>query len=83
MEIKVKDQDLGECTVKIFGDIDKDSKYLIKSLCVLQLLCMNSAEDKDKHKQFIKLLKETANKADEIFNEKVDEVNISATESFD
>ena len=83
MNIKVRDEKLGECNVNIYVDIDKDSKYLIKSLCALQLLCMNSAEDKDKHREFVKLLKETANKADEIFNETVDEVNISATESFD
>jgi thiaminase len=83
MNIKVKDEKLGECNVNIYVDIDKDSKYLIKSLCALQLLCMNSAEDKDKHREFVELLKETANKADKIFGESADEVNISATESFD
>lgn len=81
--ITVKDEELGECVIKSYVDIDKDSQYLIKSLCALQIVLMNSAEDKDKHKELAKLLRETANKADKIFNEDFNEVNISATEYFD
>lgn len=83
MNIKIRDEDLGECSVDVYVDIDKDTKHLIKSLCILQILCLNSAENKEKHKEFVKLLKDTATKADQIFNERSDEVNVSATESFD
>lgn len=83
MTIKVRDEELGECEIKCFVDIDKDAKALIKSLCALQILCMNSAENKEKQKEFYKILKETADKADKLFNEELEEVNISATEYFD
>ena len=76
MNIKVKDNDLGTCTVDSVEDIDKDAQYLIKALCVLQIMVLNSKENPEKHKELVKVLKETTAKANAIFNEDFKDVNI-------
>jgi len=76
MNIKVRDEDLGSCCVESFDNIDKDAQYLIKALCVLQMMVLNSKEDPEKHKKLVKVLKETTAKANTIFNEDFKDVNI-------
>jgi hypothetical protein len=82
MKIRVKDDSLGECIVNSFVDIDKNSEYLIKSLSAFILLCMNSTEDPNKHKELAAILKEAADKANDLFSEDLKEVNINGTELF-
>ena len=82
MKIRVKEPSIGECLVTSFNDIDKDTQYLIKALSGLQIICMNANEDPDKHKELISILKEAAEKANKLFNEDINEVNINVTELF-
>jgi thiaminase len=83
MNIKVKDENLGECNVKSYVDLDKDLQYLIKSLSVLQILCLSVADNKEKHRELIKIFKEAAEKADKLFTSEISKVEINATEYFD
>lgn len=88
MKIKVRDEDLGTCTVDSVEDLDKDIQYLIKALCVLQIMVLNSKEDPAKHVKLVKVLKETTAKANQIFNEDfkdvdIKEVKYDATANFD
>jgi hypothetical protein len=69
MNIKVKDENLGECNVK--------------SLSVLQILCLSVADNKEKHRELIKIFKEAAEKADKLFTSEISKVEINATEYFD
>lgn len=82
MNIRVRDKDLGECNVKTYIDIGKDEEYLIKSLCILQMMCINSKEDPEKFNQFVGLIKELTTKADKLYNSSDDEVECNATEQF-
>ncbi|MCK9428990.1 MAG: hypothetical protein M0R17_03130 [Candidatus Omnitrophica bacterium] len=81
MDINVKEKTIGECHVKSYHNLDDETKYLLKALCGLQILTMNSKEDPEKHKEFIEILKETARKTDELFNVKKE--SVSATDFFD
>lgn len=82
MVIKVRDKDLGECDIKSYNNIGKDEEYLIKALCFLQLMCMNSEDDNEKFNSFIKILKEATKKAEELYNDIINEVKYDATEQF-
>ena len=80
MVIKVRDRNVGECNIKTYTDIGKDEEYLIKSLCMLQLLCINSKSEPEKFDQFINILKEATQKAENLYSDK--ESNFDATDQF-
>lgn len=83
MHIRVADKVLGECNIKINRDIGKREQYLIKSLCVLQIMCMNSEEEPEKFDEFIDILKETTLKAETLYcEEKMGADELSGTEDF-
>jgi thiaminase len=82
MNIKIKEDSLGECIVNSYVDVSKDSQYLIKAMSAIIILCMNAQEDPKKHEQLAVILKEASNKANELFNEDLKEVNFNATEFF-
>lgn len=83
MQIKVADKVLGECNIKINKDIGKREQYLIKSLCVLQIMCMNSNEEPEKFDEFIDIIKETILKAEKLYcEEKIGADELSGTEDF-
>jgi hypothetical protein len=83
MNIKVRDQNVGECNIKTYSTIGKDEEYLIKSLCMLQLLCINSKEDPEKFDRFIGILKEATQKAEDLYSEDIKESKFDATDQFD
>lgn len=84
MNIRVADNTLGECNVTINSDISKREQYLIKSLCVLQIMCMNSEEDPEKHKEFVKIVKDATEKIEDLYcNEKKEEGGLCGTEDFE
>jgi hypothetical protein len=82
MDIQVKEETLGECNITTYIDIDKDAQYLIKSLCILQILCMNSREDEKKSREFYEILKEATDKASKLFNQDKEDLDIDATAQF-
>jgi len=82
MDIKVIDNNIGECSIKVYKDIGKDEEYLIKSLCMLQLLCINSKEDPEKFDTLINILKEAAQKAEELYCNEPKEIRFNSTEQF-
>ena len=83
MNLKINEPKLGECNIISYQSINKDSQYLIKALSALILLCMNSEENPKKHEKLADILKETSIKANELFNEDIQEANFHATELFD
>ena len=82
MKLKIKEESLGECTVESYVDLDKDAQYLVKAMAAMIILCLNSSEDPEKHKQLADILKKASNEANQLFNEDMNEVNFNATEYF-
>lgn len=83
MHIRVSDKELGECNVEINSKIDKRAEYLIKSLCVMQIMCMNSDEQSDKFEDFIQIIKEATEKAQQLYcDEEINEQELNGTEDF-
>lgn len=60
MQIKVKDKEVGECTIESYRDLDDSEQYVIKALGMLQLLCMEENKDRNAYRQFIKTLVDVA-----------------------
>ena len=83
MNIKIKEPSIGEVLITSYNDIEKETQFLLKALSALLILVMNSQEDKSKSKEFYSMLKELIEKADILFDDKRNEVEINATESFD
>ena len=83
MNIKIKEESLGEVIVKSYDDIDKDSQCLVKGLSAIIILCLNQKEDPDKHNQLVAVLKKASKEANKIFNEDLNEAQFNATELFD
>lgn len=67
MRIRIADKDLGECIINTNKAIGKSEEYAIKSLCMLQLACMNKDQDPDKFDQLIAILREAVNKAEKVY----------------
>jgi hypothetical protein len=82
MNIRIKDDNLGECIINSYVNVDEDTQYLIKALSAFILLCMNSNENPKKHEKLAVILKEAANKANDIFSADAKEEVFDATESF-
>lgn len=83
MNIRVADRVLGECNIKINDEnIGKREQYLIKSLSILQIMCMNSQEDPEKFKEFTHILKDATKKIENLFDGNNDKEIISGTEDF-
>lgn len=73
MNIRVADKTLGECNITINDKIGKPEEYLIKALCVLQIMCMNAKEDPEKFKELLKIIDNTTKKVAELFPEDKEE----------
>lgn len=83
MRIRVADKELGECNIDVSSKISKRAEYLIKSLCVLQIMCMNSEEQPDKFDEFIHIIKEATDKAQLLYcDEELNEQGLNGTEDF-
>lgn len=81
MDIRVKTKDLGEVLVTTVDTPPKNAEYMIKSLAVLQLMCMNSKEDPEKFKELLRIIERTTKEIDELYDE--EQVNaISTNEQF-
>lgn len=82
MNIRVKDDNLGECIVNSHVNVDQDTQYLIKALSAFILLCLNHNENPKKHEKLAEVLKEAANKANDIFLEDTKEEEFNGTNFF-
>lgn len=67
MRIRIADKNIGECVITVNTDIGKSEEYAIKSLCMLQMACMNKNQDPDKFNEFIKILKDAIGKAEKLY----------------
>lgn len=83
MNIRVADRTLGECNIEVKTDIGKSEEYAIKSLCMLQLMCMNKQEHDERFTEFIKVLRDAINKADRIYSPGKEDAAIDPIEQFD
>jgi len=68
MKIRVADKSVGECVISTTGDIPKSVEYAVKSLCVIQLMCLGSDQNDPKFKDFLDILKDTTKKLDILYN---------------
>jgi hypothetical protein len=83
MHIRVADKNLGECNIDVNVPLGKKEEYVIKALCILQIMCMNSKEDKSKFGEFLNIIKEATEKADMLFGgTQQDESELDGTEDF-
>jgi hypothetical protein len=79
MNIKVSESTLGECQIRTFVDINKSQEYLIKALCAVQIMCINSKEDPEKFQELLHILVETTEKIEQLYNK---ELTVDPTEQF-
>jgi hypothetical protein len=70
MKIKITDKTLGECEITTFKEIGKSEEYMIKSLCMLQLMCMNKEDNPEKFTEFITRLKNASDQIHELYHDK-------------
>ena len=66
MKIRVSDKHIGEVTLDVYTNIGKCEEYTLKSLCMLQMMCMNNT-DSAKFTEFIKIIKEAVDKASDLY----------------
>jgi len=68
MKIRIADKTLGECVITVNTDIGKSEEYAIKSLCMLQIMCMNQKKNDPRFREFIKILRDATSKVEKIYN---------------
>lgn len=67
MRIRIADKNLGEVIINVYTDIGKSEEYTIKSLAILQMMCMNKEDSPEKFSEFIKIIKDAVNKANSLY----------------
>lgn len=82
MRIRIADKNIGECVITVNNTIGKSEEYAIKSLCMLQMACMNNNQDKDKFNKFIKILKDAIAKAEKLYTSEESRDESDAFEQF-
>ena len=70
MRIRVSDKNLGEIIINTTNPIGKVNEYAVKSLCMLQLMCLNSSTSDEKFTEFIKILRDATKKLNNVYGEK-------------
>lgn len=73
MRIRISDKNVGTCEIESIKDLGKSEEYTIKSLCMLQIACMNKGKDPEKFKKFIAVLKEAIRQAGMIYSEELND----------
>lgn len=68
MRIRVADKTVGESVVTTNRDITKSAEYAVKSLCIIQLMCIGADQGDPKFKEFLDILKDTTAKLDKLYN---------------
>lgn len=66
--ITVNDTDIGKIVITPNNKIDKETEYLLKSICMMQLLCLNKEENKEIHIELKLILNDTVNKINKLYN---------------
>lgn len=67
MKIRIADKILGEISITINTDIGKCEEYVIKSLAMLQMVCMNNKDSPEKFTQMIEIVKEAVDKTNVLY----------------
>jgi len=81
MKIRIADKSIGEVLLDVYNDIGKSEEYTLKSLAMLQMMCMNN-EDPAKFSEFIKIIKEAVDKASVLYQGTVTDESASPTAHF-
>lgn len=82
MRIRVSDKSLGECVINVHTDIGKSEEYTIKSLCMLQLMCMNKQDSPEKFKDFISILKKAVDDIEKVYGDEEPSKDSDPTSQF-
>lgn len=82
MRIRIADRAVGEVIVNSNVELGKIEEYAIKSLCMLQLMCIGTNKADPRFDEFIKILKETTARLNRLYNGTEDENNIDPFEQF-
>lgn len=70
MQIKIRDsKTYNECIINPVRNIGQREQLLIKSLCYLQMMCMNSEVDKDKFDTFCSIIENATEEVEQLFCE--------------
>lgn len=69
MNIKVSDKSIGNCNITSNNKLEDKDKCLIKSLCFIQLMCMDQNDDNDKKAERVKIIQEATIKLKDLYNE--------------
>ncbi len=69
MRIRVADKRLGECIINSSKELDKGAEYAVKSLCMIQLMCMNTDPNDAKFLEFIRILRDATKKLELLYDE--------------
>ena len=80
MQIKVRDGEHSECNITSTREVGQKEQFIIKALCMLQLMCINSDEDRDKFNEFIDIIDRATGEASQLFSEEKESED--ATEQF-
>lgn len=73
MRIRVADRTYGECNIEVKNEISKSEEYTIKSLCMLQLLCMRGSSGEDRFSEFIAIIRSAVDQIDKLYDEESEE----------
>ena len=73
MNIRVADKNTGEIIINSNRKLEKVEEYAVKSLCMLQLMCLNEGSSNAKFPEFIKILKDTTTKLENLYKDETDE----------
>lgn len=68
MKIRVADKNIGECVINTYVDIPKSVEYVVKSLCVLQLTCLNTNQSDPNFDIILDILKNTTERLCNLYN---------------
>lgn len=75
MRIRVADKRVGECIVNSNEELSKEQEYALKSLCMLQLMCINIDTKNQNYIKFLDILRETTRKLDKVYGDKQEDAN--------
>ena len=80
MRIKVADKNVGEIIINSNKQLGKTAEYAAKSLCMLQLLCMNANNEDKKLNEFVEILNDTLRRLNKLY--KIGATDVDPFEQF-
>lgn len=69
MKLEISDKKLGEILINSNRNLNKTTKQMLKALCALQMMCINSENNEQKREEFLEILRGAISKIEELFEE--------------